>query len=277
MDIENNGEADAAEKTEQALGRDAPGDVRCTDRRTPQGACNTPGTGSSQGDGNGDEKNLNDPVDAGVCVAVDYIPHGVGKEQAGNQNHQCSDGRCIRVGGQSHSAQGVGQKAHGKGCGQCGKKRVGFHLIQDLGSQAHQQACAQGIHPGAPEEQGEACSTQKISQIPDWKGIGSLSPTGLLQPLDRFLGGRGAGAQMAAEIAEPLHTIQVIAVGADAAHPGHRAAVGVQGTDDQIVGNGKHFGIDTVGGKNAADALLHAEGLCTAHGKLIADVCRQVK
>ena len=63
---------------------------------------------------------------------------------------------------------------------------------------------------------------------------------------------------------------------ADAAHPGDGQALFGQHRDDEIVGNGKDLGIQSVGGQHPADAFLHPEGLRAAHGQLIAQIAGKV-
>ena len=81
-----------------------------------------------------------------------------------------------------------------------------------------------------------------------------------------------AGADGPAQAGEPLHTVQIVTVIADATHPGHWLAFCGFDTHRQAVGNGKNFGLDAVGLQNAVDAFFHPEGFCTAHGQFVSQI-----
>ena len=70
---------------------------------------------------------------------------------------------------------------------------------------------------------------------------------------------------------------EIVAVETDSAHTGVGLAIGLDKADDQAVRDGKDFCLELVGRHNAGDALLHAEGFCASHGKLIAQIDTKIK
>ena len=226
------------------------------------------------------ENHLNDSVDAGIDITVNDVPHGVGEQQAGNQNHQGADGHCVTIGCDAGGAESVGQQRHQEGGGDGSEEGIGpkpFQLIADKSYQNAADTGADSIDPTAPKEQTESGCTQETTQIFRRLRIFGDPGTNHLQPLDT-LGGIGlAVAVSTAEAAVFFHSVQVIAMDTDSPHPGQNGAVLGFDADDEVIGNGKHFGFHTVGGKYPADTFFHPEGFRAAHGQLVTKVGGHIK
>ena len=245
----------------------------------PQTAGNAPGRGGSQGQGCGDEEHLDNAVDTGVGVPIDDVPHSVGKQQSRHQKHQSADGDGIRVLGDAHALQSIGQQCHEEGGGNGSEELVGLQLIQIPIHQADQQAAqtgAQTVPPGTAHKQAKAAGSQEIPQILGFHGIFPAAFPGGGEHFASLGQGRPLGHQGTAQSTEFFHPVHVVAVVADPAHPGQGGAlIGANG-DHNIVGDGKNIGIHAVGGQDPGDAFLHPEGLRTAHGQLVPQVDGQI-
>ena len=91
MDVKQDGKTDTANETGKILHPEAPLARADFTGNTPERGGHIPGRGGTQGQRGGDQEDLDDSVDAGIGIAVNDVPHGVGKEQTGNQNHQGAD------------------------------------------------------------------------------------------------------------------------------------------------------------------------------------------
>ena len=275
MNIEQNGEPKASDTGEQALRQNGMVNGRCGNRRAPQPIGKGPGRGRPHRQRRRDQEHLHDAVDTGIGIAIDDVPHGIGEQQAGDEDHQCTDGDGVGIFGDAQSAEGIGQQRHQKGSCDGSEKLVGVLGVQEPDHKPHQDPAdtgAETIQKIAAEQQSEAQSAQKIPQVDDGNRIGSPLGTDDLQPPLGFLRLRPTAAIGAAQAAEFFHRVQVVAMGTDAAHPGDGGAILHHDGDDQIIGNGEHFRRNAIAAQHPADAFLHPEGLRTAHGKLIAKV-----
>lgn len=126
------------------------------------------------------------------------------------------------------------------------------------------------------EEQAEARRAEKIPEIVHGRGENAAFRLRLPQPLLRRSRLRPFGADFPAQRVQPLHGLEIVPMEADALHDAQRLAVRGLETDDETVRNGKDLALDSVGQQQPPDAVLHAEGLRTAHGQLIAQPRRQI-
>ena len=230
---------------------------------------------SAHGDGERREEHLHDAVDAGVCVAVDDVAHGVGDEQTGDQDHHRADDDRVHIVDQPESGGEVGRYGHGKGGGNGAEKGVGLELVHPAGDEADdkpQQTGPQTVAQRAAEHGAEARCGEEIAEVVDGNGVGAAGGARLLQPL-RGNGGVGRfGADAARKRVEPLDRVKIVAVEADTLHHHQRLAVVRLKADHDAVGNGEGLADDAVGGEHAAHRLLDAEGLRSGGGQLIADL-----
>ena len=230
---------------------------------------------SAHGDGERREEHLHDAIDAGVCVAVDNVAHGVGDEQTGDQDHQRADDDRVRIVDQPEGGGEVGGHRHGEGGGDGAEKGVGLELIhpaRDKADDKPHQARPQAVAQGSAKDGAEARRGKKIAEVVDGNGVGAAGGARLLQPL-RGNGGVGRfGADAARKRVEPLDRVKIVAVEADALHHHQRLAVVRLKADHDAVGDRKGLAFDAVGREHAAHRLLDAEGLRSGGGQLIADL-----
>ena len=275
MNIEQNGETKASDAGEQALRQNGMVNGRCGNRCAPQPLGKRPCRGRPHRQSRRDQEHLNDPVDAGIGVAVDDVPHGVGEQQAGNEDHQSADGNGVWILCNAHSAEGIGQQRHQEGSGDGSEELVSVLRVQKPNYKSNQYPAntgAEAVQKIAAEQQPEAQCAQKIPQINDGNRIDKPLGAGDLHPPLGFLRLRRLTAIGATQAAEFFYRVQIVAVGSDAAHPGDGGAVLHHDGDDQVIGNGEHFRRDAVAAQHPADAFLHPERLRAAHGKLIAKI-----
>ena len=280
MDVEQNGEADAADEAPYTLCHKAVVHHAQIDRNAPQSGGDAPGSAGAQGKGGSHQKHLNDPVHTGVGIAVDDIPHGVGEQQAGHQQHQSADGNGVGIRGNACGSEGIGQHGHQEGRGNGPEELVGFQTVQIFIHNTHQQTAktsADAVHQGTAHKEAESAGTQQMGNILGGYGIAAAGFTGLGQHFVGNFQRRLFGDEAAAQGIEPLHSVHVVAGVADAAHPGDGSAILSADGDHDVIGNGKDVTVFVVGGQHSGDTFLHTESLGTAHGKFIAQVDGQVQ
>ena len=262
------------------MGGNGEGQISRADRCAPDQGGGAPGGGGAKSQGNSYQKYLNDPVDSGIGVAIDNVPHSVGKQKTRYQQHQGADGHGVGILDNADGTHGIGQQSHQKRGGDGTEKLIRFPVIEKLVDKAHQHTAEPGAKPVGQirsEEDGESGRTQKAAQVLNCHRI--VIPVGedIVEPFLPLRRVWFSVADSTAQTAELLHRVQIIAVMADAAHPGNGLAVPGENADRQTVGNGKDFRLQAVSPQHSADAFLHAEGLRAAHGQLIAQVCSEVQ
>ena len=278
VDIEEDAEAQASHEHRDGLGPGGPahrrrGGLPVEPSRQP------PGSRRAQGDGEGDEDHLHDAEDAGVGVAVDDIPHGVGDEQPRHQQHQGADDGGVRPGQPPQSRRRVGRQGHQAGGQDGAEEGVCLPLVHKAGHDAGDEADEprpQAVRQAAAEHQAKPQPHQHRPQIVEPCRVGPAGGQGLLQPGHGLIHLGLFRADAAAEGIELLHLLQVVAVEADAPHDHQRLAVGRLQAHGHAVGDGEHLALHAVGPQDAVDALLHPKGLRPGHGQMVAHGGRQV-
>ena len=273
MDIEIDGEAHAADEAAQIQHKVAVVHLSQALGAAPEVRGEFQGRCRSQGDGHGDEQHQHQPVQAGVGVAVHHITHGVGEQQSRHQDHQRADDGGVGVLDHAHVVDQVGEEGHAEG-GDDGPEELGG--IEPVHENVHSQddeaakTGTQRIGEGAAEGEAEAEGRQEKAHSLDEPGIAVAVVLHILQPIHQLLRLRAAVADGPAQVRIHFNGIQIVAVGADAAHSGHGLAGFGDDADGQAVGDGECLGLVAVGFQHALDALLHPEGLRTGHGQPVA-------
>ena len=280
MDIELDGKTDAPDesgKAKQGKGRHIGRGLR---RLPPKPANDVPAGGGAQGNGHRNEEYLDDPVDAGIGIPVYNIPHGVGEEQSGNQDHQGADNDTVGMLGKSQIYHGISGKGHEKSGSKGGKERIHSQIGHGLLHEANEdpaESRAQGIGEVTAEKHPEAGAASEVAQHIDGGGIAPGGVQNMLQPSGSFLRFRMTAADGPAQAVKPLHGIQVVAVEADPPHSRYGLAGVGKDAHHQEVGNGEHIGLHAKAFQDPVHTVFHPEGLRASHGKLIAHIRGQVK
>ena len=281
VDVEQDGKAVAPHEHRQGLGPGGPHQRR----RLHHGAeavdrlRHPPGRRRAQRDGEGRQKDLHDAHHAGVGVAVDDVPHGVGDQQSRHQDHQRADNGRVRVIQPPQPRRDVGGHRHQERGDDGTEKGVGLHPVHepvDAADDQPHQPRPQAVPQRAAEHQCEAQSPQKAAQIGDGGAVHPALGHGLPQPLRSHLHLRLFPADAAAEGVQLLQRLQIVAVVADALQDGQGLAVGRLKADSQAVGDGEHLALHAIGAQDAADGVLHPEGLGPGQGQLAAQPGRQI-
>ena len=238
-----------------------------------------PRGGGTQRDGQRREDHLHHPDDAGVGVAVDDIPHGVGDGQAGDKDHQRADDGGVRAVHQSQTRRDIGRQRHTAGRQQGAEEGVGLLLVHKVGDEADDQAHRprpQAVQQRAAEHQTEAQTHQHAAQIEHAGAVGAARLHGLLQPRHGLVHVGTLRADAAAQGVELFQRLQIVAVEADTLHDHQRLAVGGLQTDGHAVGDGERLALHAVGPQDAVDGVLHPEGLRAGHGQMVPHGGRQI-
>ena len=233
----------------------------------------------AQRDGQRREHHLHQPEDAGVGIAVDDVPHGVGDGQARDQHHQRADDGGVRAVHQPQSRGDIGRKRHAAGGQQGTEKRVGLLLVHKAGNKADDKAHEsrpQAVQQRAAEHQTEAQAHQNAAQIDHAGAVGTAGGQRLVKPCHGLVHLRTLRADAAAQGVELLHGLQIVAVEVDTFHEHQGLAVGRLQTDRDAVGDGEHLTLHTIGPQDAVDGVLHAERLRAGHGQMIPHGDRQI-
>ena len=132
-----------------------------------EGICYAPPQSGAQRNGCGNHENLGNPVNAGIGIPEDNVPHSVGKEKPRHQNHQCTDDDRIGVPANSHTSHEVGRNRHDKCGGDGAEEGIYIQLFAKAVNKTHQNTAETGaecIQHIAAEENGKAACSQKAAQ-----------------------------------------------------------------------------------------------------------------
>ena len=259
MDVEQDAEAAATHEHRNGLCQRVPAH-RGGAGQTVDAGGQMPRGGGTQRDGQRGEDHLHHPDDAGVGVAVDDIPHGVGDEK-------------------SRPRRDIGRQRHTAGRQQGAEEGVGLLLVHKVGDEADDQAHRprpQAVQQRAAEHQAEAQTHQHAAQIEHAGAVGAARLHGLLQPRHGLVHVGTLRADAAAQGVELFQRLQIVAVEADTLHDHQRLAVGRLQADGHAVGDGEHLALHAVGPQDAVDGVLHPEGLRAGHGQMVPHGSRQI-
>ena len=280
MDVVVNGKSGAAYGAGQNDNREAVGEGRCGHRGAKEGSEYTQGGTGTQSDGHGDQQHLNHPDDAGVGITENNVPHGVGKQQTGNQRHQGADNGGIRIGTESEMVQDIGGHCHEKRGKDGGEKLVDLDLMKEpIHSAAYNAADtgAQTVGERASIEPAEARGTQHITCVKPEGRVEDPVTVRIPEPFHGCPGSRLFIADPAAEAGITLHSVQVTDNIIDAPHPCQRHIVIGHDRYSQTVGDGVGFRWDAVGRKNPVDAFFYPVGFRAAAGQSVSQFCGQIQ
>ena len=273
VDVEVHGKAHAAHEAAQVEHEKAVVHQSGSPGDTPETCGEFQCRCSAQCNGHRDQQNQHQPVQAGIGVAVHHIAHGVGEQQARHQDHQSADDGGIRVLDHAHAVDQVDEEGHAE-CGDNGAEKLrGAEFVHEFFHSHDDEAAqtgTQGVGEGAAEGEAESEGRQEKAHGLDEGGIAAPVVLHVLQPVQQLRGFRMAVADGPAQIAVHLHGVQIVAVGADAAHPGHGISGCGDDADGQAVGDGEGLGIVAVGFQYPLDGLLHTECLGAGHGQTVA-------
>ena len=132
MDIEQDGKAVAPHEHRQRLRPRGPHQRRRLHHRADavDGRRHPPCRRRAQRDGEGRQKHLHDAHHAGVGVAVDDVPHGVGDQQSRHQDHQRADDGRVRVIQPPQPRRDVGGHRHQERGEDGAEEGIGLEAIQ---------------------------------------------------------------------------------------------------------------------------------------------------
>ena len=127
------------------------------------------------------------------------------------------------------------------------------------------------------EDGAEARRREKAAEVIDRRAVAAAGSRRLPEPARRLWNVRRFGADAAAERVEALHRVEIVSVEAHAAHDHQGLSARALKTEHHTVRDDKRLTLHTVGAEHALHRFFYAEGLRAADGKLIADLCRQIR
>ena len=278
MHIEQDAEAEAAHKHRQRLCPCRPGRGSRAGLAV-QSRGQMPGSRCSQRDGQRGEHHLHDAENAGVGVAVDNIPHGIGDKQPRHKDHQCADNGRVRTFQPPQPRRRVGRQRHQARGQYSAEKRVGLlpvHKARHQTDDQTDQSRPQAVRQRAAEHQAEPQSHQHIAQIEHAGAVGPAGRQRLPQPCHGLIYRRFFRADAPAQRVQLLQLLQIVAVKSDTPHDHQRLAVGRLQADGHTVGNGKHLALHAIRPQNTVDGILHPKRLRPGHGQMISHCGRQI-
>ena len=182
------------------------------------------GESEPEGHCRGDEQGLHQSQNAGNGVGDQHLPHGVGDGDAGDQHHDDRHHDLARVLPEAQQDHEIAQRSRDEGHQKGVEQPLQGPPLEEPVQEPHREAAqarAQGVPPGAAEEDGEAGAAEDVPQQPVQlpKLLLPGRQVDALQLLCHHIEVRPGGAQLPGQGVELLQAGEVVGVGHDADPP----------------------------------------------------------